>query len=106
MNLFRHHLQNVKKRQVLAEAPAYKVLHDTLHSAIETALASTKRQGYEVSDDEVWNKITTHYKNLSVGKTDNFHLELSKAGKPQRKQLHIQIYKMESGRYELNFYIS
>lgn len=90
----------------LTEAERYKILHDTLHSAIQTALAATRKMGYDISDEEEFNKITTSYKNLSTGKTEQFHLELVKGGKPQRKLLHIQVYKMDSGKYELNFYVN
>jgi hypothetical protein len=102
MNQFRRHLLKVTKRP-LAEA-SYTVLHDTLHSAIQTALAATRKQGYEVSEDEEFNKITTGDKPYA-GETKDYHLELTKGGKPQRKLLHIQIYRMDNGRYELNFYI-
>lgn len=91
--------------ETLKEAK-YPVLHDTLHSAVQTALAHTKKDGYEVHEDEEFNKITTAYKNLSIGKTDEFHLELTKNGKPQSKMLHIQVYRMDTGRYELNFYVA
>jgi hypothetical protein len=106
MKLFKQHLATTARKQ-LNEAPRYKLYHDTLHSAVQTALDHTKKDGYEISDEEEFNKVTTAYKNLGVGKTDEFHLELYKNGKPQRKMLHIQIYRMEkSGKYELNFYVA
>lgn len=89
----------------LTEA-TYPVLHDTLHSAIQTALTSVRKDGYTVDPDEEFNKVTTAYKSLGIGKTDEFHLELTKNGKPQKKLLHIQIYRMDTGRYELNFYVA
>jgi hypothetical protein len=95
------------KAVIFKEAKSnYPVLHDTLHSAIQTALSHTKKDGYEISDEEEFNKVTTAYKNLGIGKTDEFHLELYKNGKPQRKMLHIQVYRMDTGRYELNFYVA
>jgi hypothetical protein len=93
------------KEENITEAK-YPVLHDTLHSAVQTALAYTKKDGYTISDEEEFNKITTAYKNLGIGKTDEFHLELYKNGKPQSKMLHIQVYRMDTGRYELNFYVA
>ena len=86
-------------------ATKYQILHDTLYSAIQTALTSVRKDGYEVDADEEFNKVTTAHKQLSIGKTDEFHLELTKNGKPQKKMLHIQIYRMDTGRYELNFYV-
>lgn len=101
MNLFR---KSLAKRQKLTEA-SYQILHDTIFSAFQTALASAKKQGYEVSDDEEFNKITTSRK-PNAGQHMDYHIELTKNGVAQKKQLHIQIYKMESGRFELNFYIA
>ncbi len=43
-------------------------------------------------------------KKPSEGKTNKFSIELSKDGKPSRKQLHIQVYGMRNS-YELNAYI-
>jgi hypothetical protein len=40
----------------------------------------------------------------SEGKTNSFSIQLSKDGKLQRKQLHIQVYGMKNS-YELNAYI-
>lgn len=102
IKLFKHHLKSVSK---LNEAPNYQVYHDTLYSAFQTALNAAKKQGYEITDDEEFNKITTARKPYGA-QTSDYHLELTKNGKPQRKLLHVQIYKMESGKYELNFYIS
>lgn len=101
MNLFRKSLASNQK--TLKEA-SYQILHSTIYSAFQTALAAAKKQGYEISDDEEFNKITTARK-PDAGKHLDYHLELTKNGKPQKKLLHIQIYKMESGRFELNFYI-
>jgi hypothetical protein len=95
------------KATIFKEAKSrYPVLHDTLHSAVQTALSYTKKDGYTISDEEEFHKITTAYKNLGIGKTDEFHLELYKNGKPQSKMLHIQVYRMDTGRYELNFYVA
>lgn len=97
--------QHLAKASPLTEAPKYKLYHDTIHSAFQTALADARRHGYEVSEDEEFSKVTTARKPYA-GETQDYHLNLTKAGKPQRKLLHIQIYRMEhSGKYELNFYI-
>jgi len=42
--------------------------------------------------------------NHSEGKTVKVSVELTKDGKPQRKELQIQVYGMKNG-YELNCYI-
>ena len=43
-------------------------------------------------------------KKPSEGKTNSFSIRLSKDGKEQKKQLHIQVYGMKIS-YELNAYI-
>jgi len=98
-------LKSVAPKKTLTEAPRYKLYHDTIASAFQTAIADARKQGYEVSDDEEFNKVTTARKPYA-GQSLDYHLELTKGGKTQRKQLHIQIFKMDhSGKYELNFYI-
>jgi len=93
----------IKKESVLREA-SYQITHDTIYSAFQTALASAKKQGYEISDDEEFDKITTSRK-PDAGKHQDYHIELTKNGVAQKKMLHIQIYKHDTGRFELNFYI-
>ncbi len=74
-------------------------------AAIEAATAAALKRGFEVSDDELFTKVGVGSKKPSVGKTTMVSLELTKAGKPQRKMLHIQVYGMNNG-YELNYYIN
>lgn len=95
-----------KPKFTLKEAPKSPIHHKTLASAIEVAVASAKRQGFEISEDEIFRKVTTAYIRKGAGKTNEYHLELTKGGVAQRKQLHIQVYNMDGGTYELNFYIS
>ena len=101
INLFRKSLAS--KQNLLKEA-SYQITHDTIYSAFQTALASAKKQGYEISDDEEFDKIATARK-PDAGKHQDYHIELTKGGVVQKKLLHIQIYKHETGRFELNFYI-
>ena len=61
-------------------------------------------QGYEVDQDDFHNKVTTGPKKPSSGKTNSFSIMLTKAGKPQRKALQMQIYNTGKS-YELNMYI-
>ena len=42
----------------------------------------------------------------SVGKTHTFQIGLLKKGKPQRKGLSISLFGMDSGNYELTYYIN
>ena len=74
-------------------------------AAIEAARAAALKKGFEIDDDEMFTKVGVGSKKPSVGKTTRVSLELTKAGKPQRKMLHIQVYGMNNG-YELNSYIN
>jgi hypothetical protein len=106
MNQFRKSLAN---KQQLAEANSinarYQINHDTIYSAFQTALKGAKNLGYQIADDEEFTKITTSNK-PNAGQSLSYHIELTKGDLPQKKQLHIQIYKHETGRFELNFYIA
>jgi len=102
----------------------YQVYHKTYTSAINTALEYAEKQGYEYDKEETAEKIGMGPKKPSDGKTNRFSIQLTKNGKPQRKQLHIQVYNMGTfkrdnrdgslvrsmhggqNEYELNTYIS
>ena len=83
----------------------YEVYHKSYTSAINAAKEYAEKQGYEINDDDSFTKIGMGPRKPSEGKTNRFSIELSKDGKVQRKQLHIQVYGMKT-KYELNAYIS
>lgn len=112
----------IKLASLLKEGK-YQVYHKTYTSAINTALEYAEKQGYEYDKEETASKIGMGPKKPSDGKTNRFSIELTKNGKPQRKQLHIQVYGMGTykrnsdgsqtrsmhggqNEYELNTYIS
>ncbi len=113
----------IRLKHILSEAK-YQVYHYTYTSAINTALEWAEKQGYEYDKEETASKIGMGPKKPSDGKTNRFSIELTKNGKPQRKQLHIQVYGMGTykrdnsdgskirslhggqNEYELNCYIS
>ena len=82
----------------------YEVYHKSYTSAINAAREYAEKKGYEINDDDAFTKIGMGPRKPSEGKTNRFSIELSKDGKVQRKQLHIQVYGMKNG-YELNVYI-
>lgn len=82
----------------------FEVYHKSYTKAIETAREYAEKQGYEINNDDTFTKIGMGPKKPSEGKTNRFSIELSKDGKVQRKQLHIQVYGMKNG-YELNCYL-
>ena len=103
-------LSNIKKdhgikapHNELNEAK-FEVYHDSYTSAINAAREWAEKQGYTINDDDAFTKIGMGPRKPSEGKTNKFSIELSKDGKVQRKQLHIQVYGMKT-KYELNCYI-
>ena len=82
----------------------YDIYHKDYSSAVQHALSQVKKQGYEVDQDDYHNKVTTGPKKPSSGKNNSFSIMLTKAGKPQRKALQMQIYNTGKS-YELNMYI-
>ena len=68
-------------------------------------------KGYKVNEEDWQTEVALGGKNLrsrpSTGKTTKFSVGLSRNGKPEKnKQLHFQVYGLESGNYELNAYVS
>jgi hypothetical protein len=89
----------------LNEGSGYVVYHNSYSSAVDIAIKFAEKKGYVVDTDDVWSQISTGPKKPSEGKTNKFSLGLIKGDKVDKKKLHIQIYGMGNGRYELNMYI-
>jgi hypothetical protein len=97
--------KNIKKTKSVNEAKApYEVYHKSYTSAIEAAREYAEKKGFEIDNDDAFRKIGVGPRKPSEGKTNSFSIQLSKDGKLQRKQLHIQVYGMKNS-YELNAYI-
>ena len=79
----------------------YEVYHETLAGAFETITDFLAEKGYEVSDDQLFQFGTG---GISYGTTKRYSFELTREGEPAKNLLHVQIYRMDSGMYELNMY--
>lgn len=68
--------------------------------AFEAALNDAKHKGYTIRNDEFLKDVP--------GKNETHRVScfLYKNGKQQSKMLHIQIYNMGNGTYELNHYVN
>lgn len=83
-----------------------EVYHNTQASALNELENQVLKQGYRINyPDCLW---TEH---VNYGHTVDYHLDLicNKGrwiNKEANKKLHVQIYRMDSGKYELNFYIN
>jgi hypothetical protein len=95
----------IKLKDLIKEAKSdLETYHKSYTSAINAAREYAEKKGYEINDDDAFTKIGMGPRKPSEGKTNKFSIELSKDGKPSRKQLHIQVYGMRNS-YELNAYI-
>ena len=94
----------IKLKDLLNEANDLKIYHKSYTEAIQTAKEYALKRAYMVDDADSFRKIGLGPKRPSEGKTNRFSVELTKGGKPTKKQLHIQVYGMKNG-YELNCYI-
>ena len=74
--------------------------------AVTYALKYTKSRGYEVDEDDFAAKVTHGPRKPSEGKTVSQRIDVTKGGKPQKKQLSFQVYnKGGKNPYELNVYV-
>lgn len=84
----------------------YQIHHPSYTSAVQTAITQVEKRGFKVDEDSWWDEVSTGPKKPSVGKTNRVTVKLTKNDKPSKKTLHMQVYGMEGGRYELNMYVS
>lgn len=86
----------------------YAIHHSSYTDAMDEAKKFIKKRGFEVSEDEWFQKVSTGPRKPAAGKTNDLHLRLEKNGKEQKKMAHIQVYNIGSQRgnpFELNMYI-
>jgi hypothetical protein len=79
----------------------YEVYHKTLASCFDEAENYVIKRGYDPIEFEL-----SDPQHVAYGQTQRYNKELTVNGKLQRKGFHIQVYRMDSGNYELNMYIN
>ena len=84
--------------------------YKTASEAADVARQNIESRGYKVCEDD-WRTQIAHggrYNRLRppVGVSHSFTISLFKNDKPQRKCLHITLYGMNSGRFELVDYLN
>jgi hypothetical protein len=107
-------MKNAKRRKDVMEEEEYPevvegkndydIYHKSYSAAVQHAVSQVKQRGYEIDMDDYQNKVATGPRKPSVGKTNSFSIDLTKSGKPVKNKLHMQVYGMEGGKYELNMY--
>ena len=87
-----------------------EIYFKTASEAADYARTKAEGRGFEIDDNDWFSEITMggKYSRLrpSEGKMHSFSVGLVKDGKPQKKNLNITLYGMESGKYELTYYIN
>jgi hypothetical protein len=94
----------------LKEANNNDTYFSTASEAVMYARTQAEKKGFEIDEND-WNSQITMGGRYSrtrpgIGKTHSFSVGLLKGGKPQRKSLNISLYGMESGKFELTYYIN
>jgi hypothetical protein len=87
-----------------------EIYFKTASEAVDYARTKAEGRGFEIDENDWFSEITMggKYSRLrpSDGKMHSFSVGLVKDGKPQKKNLNITLYGMESGKYELTYYIN
>lgn len=85
----------------------YTIKHPTFTSAISEVIDFLKRKNFYLSEDDVFNEITTGRGRPKNGDTVRFNMPLyNRDGTPAKKAVAFQIADLENGLYELNMYIT
>lgn len=93
----------------ILEKSSYEIYHKSYTSAIDEVRKHLKKKGLRMNEEDEWSEITSGSGKPSVGKTVKHNVKIEKLdGSPilkrKDKYVHIQVYGMDSGKYELNFY--
>ena len=83
---------------------------NTLSGALDQVRAKAKGLGFEVDEDDMFNNFGTG--GISYGTTKSANITLqkdgkavtSKGGKAMNRSIHVALYRMDSGKYELTAY--
>ena len=84
---------------------------DTFSSAVQYAKEQLEEEGYVIDEDDWFREIGTGGKYTrsrpSTGDTHRFSIDLieHKRGGNTKMNAQIQVYSMENGKYELNYYV-
>ena len=102
--------QLARTADFVVETKLNEEYYKSASEAADAARAYAEKKGYTIDEDDWQTQIAMGGKHnrLRPGKekTHKFSIGLSKNGKPQKKMLHISLYGMPSGKYELTQYIN
>jgi hypothetical protein len=81
---------------------SFEIYHKTLASALEEVEDWAVRNGYTFISEHYFPDVTSG--GVKYGETKRFKREVKKDGKNKEGDIAIQVYRMDSGTYELNLY--
>jgi hypothetical protein len=88
------------KEVVELDEAKYDLYHKDFSTAMQHAYKFAKKKGFIVRPEEIDMKVASGPRKPSKGSTNSYIL-----GTDKKKNVHIQVYGMDSGKYELNMYI-
>lgn len=94
----------------LNEGVSEDTYFETLSSALEYVRGMAESLGFEVDEEDMWINFGTD--GISYGQTKSANIRLLQDGQPildrrgkeMNRAIHVVIYRMETGRYELTAY--
>ena len=79
----------------------YETYHKTLSNTLDEVRKYVLNRGFDPIEFDI-----NDVQHVAYGHTERFNKELTKNGKPLKNSINVQIYRMDSGTYELNMYIA
>jgi len=79
----------------------FEIYHKSLSSAIHEVQVFIAKKKLTLKYSDTWEQSFAYPQPVSYGQTVRYSLELAK----KRAGLQVQIYRMDSGTYELNMYV-
>jgi len=99
VQLRKSHIQDAIE---LSRETYFDLFLDALHAAYDV---TTYANGYEINERE-WDEHAMDSVPPPIGENLTFSVGLYRNGRPIRQCLHVCIFGMKSGKYELNYYVS
>lgn len=79
----------------------YEIYHKTLSSSLDSVRNYIVKKGFDNIEFDI-----NDVQHVNYGKTERFVKPLTINGKVTKYSINVQIYRMDSGNYELNMYLS
>lgn len=80
------------------------VYHDTMSAAFAHVVKELGKKGIEFDQEEFFQKVNSGPRKPQPGKTNSYSIALKGTKGKKQKFAHVQVYGMDNGKYELNWY--